>query len=101
MPADLGVRMAHTIAHFLGLPHTTEANGAGLLDPPFGEIGTDGLESTPVCPDERDEDQDGFLVWTECQEEDGLNVMFWSPQPFSQVLTAEQREILIHHPCVE
>ena len=98
---DLDIRIAHSLAHFLGLPHTTEANGSALMSPPFGEVGTDGLESTPACSDEQDLDEDGFLVWTECKDADGQNLMFWSPQPQSRALTEEQRALLLHHPMVE
>ena len=71
------------------------------MPPPFGEVGTDGLESTPACSDEQDLDEDGFLVWTECKDADGQNLMFWSPQPQSRALTEEQRALLLHHPMVE
>ena len=97
---DLGRHLAHSIAHYLGSEHTTEANGQDLYGDSKAELGQDALESTPVCPDSQDLDEDLFLTWGECSGWDGNNLMFWNPLPISTELLPEQGEQMLLHPLV-
>lgn len=96
---EIALIIAHEVGHYLGLFHTTEANGLEL----GGEDalnGEDPLSDTSRCADEADEDGDGVLSPAECSEADGGNLMFWSPPNNATNLTASQSEILRRNPVV-
>ncbi len=81
--AELGRVIAHEIGHFLGLFHTTEADGA-VFEP---------ISDTPECPLDRDANRDLVLDAEECAGDGGDNLMFWSATA-GDVLTPGQREVL-------
>jgi hypothetical protein len=81
-PQRLGRTLAHELAHFLGLFHTSEADGSVY----------DGLQDTPECRIERDLDGDGLQV-PECADAGADNLMFWAITS-GTVLTGEQRALL-------
>lgn len=66
----LGTVIAHEAGHFLGLFHTSEADGT-VVEP---------LDDTPECGPERDTDGDGWLLPAECVGAGAENVMFWAAQ---------------------
>ena len=66
-PARMGRTLAHELAHFLGLFHTSEADGRVY----------DALEDTPECRLEDDGDGDG-LDPADCESLGADNLMFWS-----------------------
>ncbi|MCA9581521.1 MAG: hypothetical protein KC416_06980, partial [Myxococcales bacterium] len=80
--AGLGPLLAHEIAHFLGLFHTTEPDGRVL----------EALSDTPVCGTDRDGDGDGFLSTMECDGAGAGNLMFWTAQ--GRELSAQQIDVL-------
>lgn len=98
--AKAGQMLAHAVSHYLGNSHTTEANGQGLTQGEESLHGQDGFASTPLCPDEADVNEDGFLTAGECLEQDGKNLMFWRPIPDGNELMAEQLEWMRRHPLV-
>jgi hypothetical protein len=63
----LSSTMAHEMGHFLGLYHPTEAGGYDF----------DPLTDTPECDVSHDLNLDGYVVYEECQEAGGDNLMFW------------------------
>lgn len=82
-PEVLGRTLAHELAHYLGLFHTTEADGS-RLDP---------LTDTPRCPLVNDSNGDGTLSVGECAGLGDNNLMFWANTSGIE-LSAEQRTIL-------
>jgi hypothetical protein len=92
-----GALLAHECAHYLGLRHTSEHDGA-RHDP---------LADTPECPAERASHQarDGspLLSAEDCADLDGTNLMFYTP-PQSDLaqdqLTADQAFVLTGNPLV-
>jgi hypothetical protein len=78
----LGRTLAHEIAHYLGLFHTSELDGS-VYDP---------LDDTPECRLDRDVDGDGLSV-ADCAEHGADNLMFWAKTTGTQ-LTPQQREVL-------
>ncbi len=64
---ELGLTFAHEVAHFLGLTHTSEANGARH----------DRLSDTPECQRTLDRNMDGKLTLDECTAVGAENLMFW------------------------
>lgn len=88
-PAQLGRTLAHEIGHYLGLLHTTEADGAEA----------DALGDTPRCPTTADRDLDNQLNGSECADYDAENLMFWA-QGSGTDLTATQRVILRRAPLL-
>jgi hypothetical protein len=96
---EIALIIAHELGHYLGLFHTTEANGLEL----GGEDainGQDPLEQTALCPDDADEDGDGVLSPLECEDADAGNLMFWSPPNGATSLTAAQSEVIRRNPVV-
>ncbi len=86
----LGETAAHELGHWLGLFHTTEADGSSF----------DPLDDTPTCPTSFDSDSDGIVSIAECLERDATNLMFWAgDSAVSQTqLTSEQRHVLSRTP---
>jgi hypothetical protein len=86
--------IAHETGHWLGLFHTTEAQGT-TFDP---------LPDTPECPRvPYDTDHDGIMLPQECINLDATNLMFWtSPSPPfpSPVLTHDQQFVMLRNPSV-
>jgi hypothetical protein len=83
--------ISHEIGHYMGLYHTTEADGA-QFDP---------LSDTPECPPSRDANGDGNLSAAECGV-GANNLMFWqaSAQPAEQTLSPAQDWVLLRNPMV-
>lgn len=79
----LGRTLAHEIAHYLGLFHTSEADGR-VFDP---------LDDTPACRLEHDLDANGRLSVSECQDAGVDNLMFWA-KTTGTALTEQQRGVL-------
>ncbi len=96
--AEASLITAHEIGHYLGLFHTTEANGEALAG---GTNGTDPIGDTPVCADSSDGDGDGVLSSSECSGADGSNLMFWSPPNGATTLTSGQRSVVSRNPVVQ
>ncbi len=78
----LGRTLAHEIAHYLGLFHTSEQNGA-VYEP---------LADTPECRLDQDEGGDGLSV-ADCQAHGADNLMFWA-KTTGTALTEQQRAVL-------
>lgn len=67
-PYDGGLVLVHEICHYLGLYHTTEANGVSF----------ETIPDTPICGPENDTNRDGFLFPEECSNRGANNLMFWA-----------------------
>lgn len=81
-PTELGRTLAHEIAHYLGLFHTSEADGS-VFDP---------LSDTPEC--RRDQALNGDRLDVEdCLGAGAENLMFWA-KTTGTVLTEQQRAVL-------
>ena len=91
--------MAHEAGHYLGLYHTTERNGQAL--DPDGILGQDPLSDTPTCPDTADANGDKKLSASECTDQDGANLMFWSPPSDARALTDQQSDIMRRNPATK
>jgi hypothetical protein len=78
------VLLAHEIGHFLGLFHTSEADGT-VIEP---------LDDTPACEASRDENGDGVLEPSECGGFGAENVMFWGVQTSAATFSPSQRDVL-------
>jgi len=91
-PGGLGETMAHEGGHYLGLFHTTEANGQSF----------DPLPDTPECPaSTRDLDGDGYVNPDECVGFGSTNLMFWSASDqLQRELTPNQTWVLLRNPSV-
>jgi len=81
-PQMLGRTLAHEIAHYLGLFHTSEADGS-VYDP---------LDDTPECRPEQDRDGDRLSV-ADCQDHGADNLMFWA-KTSGTLLTPQQIAVL-------
>lgn len=81
-PEQLGRTLAHELGHYLGLFHTSEADGT-VLDP---------LSDTPECRAERDLAGDGLSI-DDCEGAGADNLMFWA-KTSGRVLTEQQRAVL-------
>jgi hypothetical protein len=81
-PQALGRTLAHEIAHYLGLFHTSESNGV-VLDP---------LDDTPECRVERGLGTGGLGV-AACEGFGADNLMFWA-KTTGTVLTPQQQSVL-------
>lgn len=64
----VGRVIAHEAGHFLGLFHTSEADGT-VVEP---------IDDTPACGPDRDTDGDGWLLPAECSGAGSQNFMFWA-----------------------
>ncbi|MFU8806266.1 MAG: hypothetical protein ACNA8W_20815 [Bradymonadaceae bacterium] len=92
--AMFGDTIAHEIAHFLGLFHTSEDNG----------MEHDPLLDTPECTTAQDTNGDGTLSSEECIDHGADNNMFWSSfadGSRSTLLTSDQRFVLMNNPLIE
>ncbi len=78
----LGRTLAHEIGHYLGLFHTSEADGSVL----------EALQDTPECRIERDTDHNGLSV-QDCAGFGADNLMFWA-KTTGTTLTPDQQAIL-------
>jgi len=78
------VLLGHEVGHFLGLFHTSEADGTEIE--PLGD--------TPVCDASRDENGDGLLEPAECAGFGAENVMFWGVQSSDATFSPSQRDVL-------
>jgi hypothetical protein len=85
---SFGRTLAHEIAHYLGLFHTSEADGSVL----------DNLEDTPECRDDRDSRGDG-LDRVDCESHGADNLMFWA-KTSGTVLSEQQRAVLRANPLL-
>ena len=92
----LGETAAHEMGHWLGLFHTTEANGT-YFDP---------LSDTAQCAISRDNDNDAKVYPEECEGYGADNLMFWTAWSSSsqaagkkqENLSSEQQYILKYSP---
>lgn len=78
----LGRTLAHEIAHYLGLFHTSERDGS-VYEP---------LEDTPECRLDQDTEGNGLSV-SDCAEQGADNLMFWA-KTTGTILTEQQRAVL-------
>lgn len=90
-PRQLGLTMAHEGGHYLGLFHTTEAEGMAF----------DPLPDTPECGPDEDVDADGVVSYDECLDADAANLMFWSAGRAASQLSGDQGFILLRNPAVK
>lgn len=82
-PELIGLVVAHEASHYLGLFHTSEADGS-VLEP---------LSDTPECRPFRDLDGDGYVTTAECGTAYGAdNLMFWAAE--GTAVSAEQGRIV-------
>jgi hypothetical protein len=88
-PEALGRTLAHEIAHFLGLFHTSESDGC------VREV----LADTPVCSASHDEGGDG-LDAADCAAHGADNLMFWA-KTAGTALTPEQIDVLRSAPILQ
>ena len=92
----LGETAAHEMGHWLGLFHTTEANGTSF----------DPLSDTAQCAISRDNDNDAKVYPEECVGYGADNLMFWTAWSTSsqaagkkqENLSSEQQYILKYSP---
>jgi len=87
-PQAFGRTLAHEIAHYLGLFHTSEADGRVL----------DNLADTPACLPDQDALGDG-LDRLDCVDHGADNLMFWA-KATGTTLTPLQREVLAGSPLL-
>jgi len=84
-----GNTMAHEVGHYLGLYHTTEDNGV-IFDP---------ISDTPECNRMIfDINGDGIMSASECQSQDGPNLMFWAAANYPQeTVSSMQTSVMSMH----
>jgi hypothetical protein len=87
-PKQIGQTMAHEGGHFLGLFHTTEADG-NAFDP---------LRDTPECGSGRDRNGDGVVAYDECLSDGARNLMFWAAGDEAEQLSGDQGFVVIRNP---
>lgn len=91
-PKQLAQTMAHEGGHFLGLFHTTEAEG-NAFDP---------LPDTPECRTSADRNQDGIVDYQECLSGKGSeNLMFWAAGDAAEVVSENQGFVVLRNPGVK
>ena len=88
-PEDVGKIMAHEGGHFLGLWHTTEADGSH--NDPIGD--------TPECPMSADANANGTLNSAECAGQGAENVMWWTLTSGTATLTSDQGWVIRRSPA--
>lgn len=89
-PKAVARTMAHEGGHWLGLWHTTEADGK-LTDP---------LSDTPECPVSRDSNSDKKLTSSECVGFGADHLMFWQAGPTAEKVSGNQGFVLQRNPVV-
>ncbi len=98
-PRITGLTMAHELAHWMGLFHTSEAF-SGFYD---------ALDDTAECDPSKDTNQDGLIDIIECANYGGNNIMFWMV-PLTDAFaigengvsfSADQSWVLERNPLVE
>lgn len=90
-PVQLGQTLAHEGGHYLGLFHTTEAEG-NAFDP---------LSDTPECTIASDRNRDGIVDYDECKGKGRENLMFWAAGDDAEQLSADQGFVLSRNPSVQ
>ncbi|MCA9525843.1 MAG: hypothetical protein KC549_06050 [Myxococcales bacterium] len=91
-PRQLAQTMAHEGGHFLGLFHTTEAEGTAF----------DPLPDTPECRSGKDANQDGLVDYQECLGGSGSeNLMFWAAGDQAENVSGDQGFVLLRNPGVK
>ncbi|MCB9535883.1 MAG: hypothetical protein H6704_06425 [Myxococcales bacterium] len=91
-PTQLAQTMAHEGGHFLGLFHTTEAEGTAF----------DPLPDTPQCDNSNDRDSDGIVAYQECGGGKGAeNLMFWAAGDSAEKVTGDQGFVLVRNPALK
>jgi hypothetical protein len=81
-PQRLGRTLAHELGHYLGLFHTSEADGSVY----------DALPDTPACTNKYDADGNGLDV-ADCAGVGSDNLMFWARTTGTK-LTPDQQAVL-------
>ena len=92
-PQQLAQTMAHEGGHYLGLFHTTEAEG-NAFDP---------LPDTPECSSrDRDRNGDGLVGYDECLRGSGAeNLMFWAAGDAAEDVSNDQSFVVVRNPGLE
>jgi hypothetical protein len=90
-PRQLGLTMAHEGGHYLGLFHTTEAEGQAF----------DPLPDTAECGSRSDRDADGIVDNDECRSAGASNLMFWAAGDAAEQVTGDQGFIILRNPAVQ
>jgi len=90
-PEQLGMTMAHEGGHYLGLFHTTEAEGTAF----------DPLSDTPECDNSRDRNGDGILDYGECAGVGAENLMFWAAGTEAKEVSNDQGFVLRANPALQ
>lgn len=88
-PIQLAQTMAHEGGHYLGLFHTTEAEGTAF----------DPLSDTPECGNGKDRNADGVVDSSECSGDGADYLMFWAAGDTAEKLSADQGFILLRNPA--
>lgn len=88
-PKQLAQTMAHEGGHFLGLFHTTEAEGTAF----------DPLNDTPEC--KTDSNRDGVVAYNECSGRGAENLMFWAAGDNARDITNDQGFVVLRNPGVK
>lgn len=88
-PRQIAQTMAHEGGHYLGLFHTTEAEGTAF----------DPLDDTVECPNSKDSNGDGIVSYEECLSGGGAgNLMFWAAGDDAEDVSNDQGFVLIRNP---
>ncbi len=90
-PKQLALTMAHEGGHFLGLFHTTEAEGTAF----------DPLEDTAECSNSSDRDGDGVVSYQECGGRGAENLMFWAAGDDAEQVTGDQGFVVVRNPALQ
>ena len=91
-PSQLGQTMAHEGGHYLGLFHTTEAEGTAF----------DPLPDTPECQNSADGNRDGIVDYNECKGGKGSeNLMFWAAGDSAEDVSGDQGFVVTRNPAVQ
>lgn len=88
-PKQLAQTMAHEGGHYLGLFHTTEAEGTAF----------DPLPDTPQCTS--DANRDGVVGYNECTGSGAENLMFWAAGDNARDVTNDQGFVVLRNPAVK
>ncbi|MEZ4431862.1 MAG: hypothetical protein R3F65_05570 [bacterium] len=89
-PIQLAQTMAHEGGHYLGLFHTTEAEGTAF----------DPLADTPECGNSQDRNADGVVDTSECRSSGADYLMFWAAGDDAEQLSRDQGFILLRNPAI-